>query len=220
MHRFAFGAAIVSLVAACPGPQGPIGPQGPTGPQGPIGPPGPTGPQGPKGDPGIQGNSISVSPLPVGDPACRTGGQKLTIIDANGAPVKDVSPSYICNGGSLPPSPSALSYHDGHFYIDDVDADVTVELVGGVSRGTVDDATLCLEGPNTPPQGRCKDHFVPNGWAGPWRVHVRTGQHFAVWSRERGTGGGEAGRQGVNGRTDTMTFTAGGGFRVQFRVTR
>ncbi|MBN1369856.1 MAG: collagen-like protein [Dehalococcoidaceae bacterium] len=55
---------ILSMAAACTGPQGeqgvvgpagPTGPAGPSGPQGPTGPQGATGPAGPQGEPGLQG---------------------------------------------------------------------------------------------------------------------------------------------------------------------
>ena len=69
--------ALVILLAACTGPQGPegqTGPSGPPGPEGPQGPPGSEGPAGPAGKDAMAGGALYV-----GDTTC--GGCHKDIYD-------------------------------------------------------------------------------------------------------------------------------------------
>lgn len=85
-----------------PGPQGPVGPQGPAGPAGPMGPTGeqgpagqagPAGEQGPAGADGQDGFSPTVSVEKI------TGGNQVTITDAEGPHSFDVMDGKDGTGG-------------------------------------------------------------------------------------------------------------------------
>lgn len=61
--------ALVVLLLACSGPQGPAGPAGPQGPQGAAGPPGPAGAKGDTGAAGPKGDTGPAGPPGAAGPA-------------------------------------------------------------------------------------------------------------------------------------------------------
>lgn len=96
------GAGAIKGDKGDPGPQGPVGPQGPAGPAGPMGPTGEQGPAGPAGAAGEQGPAgadgkdgfsptVSVEKI--------TGGNQITITDAEGPHSFDVMDGKDGTGG-------------------------------------------------------------------------------------------------------------------------
>jgi Collagen triple helix repeat (20 copies) len=92
---------IAKKFAGKPGAQGPVGPVGPQGPvgakgdagsAGANGAAGATGPTGAHGATGADGNSVTSSPVLVGDPAC--GGRGGAIYEVEGSNVE----TEVCNG--------------------------------------------------------------------------------------------------------------------------